>query len=170
MHASATVQARNGGASAPLRRLGVAALLVLVPLVLLITLWPTHALMRFKPTVVRGLTWLHDRGVVEWLTWVRLEVLANVAMLIPVGFALACLLGGRRWLIAVAMCAGLSLAVETVQWAMPGRIASPLDVVMNTIGALIGVGLVVLIESLLRRRRARAATRDARDERAAPAR
>lgn len=161
MHASATARARSGASSAPLRRLGLAALLALVPVVLLITLWPTHALLRFKPTVVRGLTWLHDRGIVEWLTWVRLEVLANVAMLIPVAFALACLLGGRRWLVAVAICTGLSVAVETVQFMMPGRIASPLDVVMNTIGALIGAGLAVALESLVRRRPSRAG----RDER-----
>lgn len=154
MTATARRPSATADAVAPLRRAGIIGLFLLVPVVLLITLWPTHALLRLKPVVVRGLTALHDRGILEPLTWVRLEVLANVAMLVPVGLALVLAIGGRRWLLAVAACAGLSLAVELAQHAMPGRIASPLDVVANTAGALLGALLALALERWARARRA----------------
>lgn len=155
MTATARRPSATASAVAPLRRAGIIGLLLLVPVVLLITLWPTHALLRLKPVVVRGLTALHDRGILEPLTWVRLEVLANVAMLVPVALALVLAIGGRRWLLAVAACAGLSIAVELVQHTMPGRIASPLDVAANTAGALIGALLALALERWALARRAR---------------
>lgn len=152
---------QRGAVDAPLRRPALAALAILLPVALLVTLWPTHALLRLKPVTVRGLTWLHDRGVVEWLTWVRLEVLANVAMLVPVAAALALALGARRWPWVLGACVAASIGVELVQLQMPGRVASPLDVVANGAGAALGCALGVAIE------RAAAASRRARVRRAA---
>ncbi|WAC66510.1 VanZ family protein [Agrococcus sp. SL85] len=137
---------QRGAVGAPLRRPALAALAILVPVALLVTLWPTHALLRLKPVTVRGLTWLHDRGVVEWLTWVRLEVLANVAMLVPVAAALALALGARRWPWVLGACVAASVGVELVQLQMPGRVASPLDVVANAAGAALGCALGVALE------------------------
>ena len=51
---------------APLRRVGALGLLLAVPVVLLMTLWPTHFLLRAKPRVVRGIEWLHAREMLEW--------------------------------------------------------------------------------------------------------
>jgi glycopeptide antibiotics resistance protein len=124
--------------SAPLRAVGVGGLVLAVPIVLLITLWPSHLFMEVKPQVVRGLEWMHERELLEWLYWTRLEVLANVAMLVPVALLLTFALGARRWWLAVAACVAGSAGVELVQHFMPGRVASVGDVVANGLGACIG--------------------------------
>lgn len=166
MPATAPVTAPAAGATvivhrretAPLRRLGVVGLLVSVPVVLLVTLWPTHFLLRAKPRVVQGIEWLHARQMFEWIYWTRLEVLANVAMFVPLALLLTFVLGARRWWIAVALCVALSVGVELAQLALlPGRVASARDVVANGVGALFGVGLAAAIEGVVRsaRRRAR---------------
>lgn len=74
--------------------------------------------------------------------WWALEDLANVALFLPVGFALA------RWtgpLPAVLLGGSLSAACEYAQQAIPHRHASPLDVAMNASGALLGAVLAVVV-------------------------
>lgn len=137
-----------------LRRLGLVGLAVVTPLALLLTLWPTHLLLRAKPRVVRGIEWFHAREMFEWLYWTRLEVFANVAMLVPIALLLTFVLGWRRWWIAVAACAAASIGVEVVQHFMPNRVSSTMDIVANSLGGLIGALLAVAIElAALRARR-----------------
>lgn len=154
-------------AKPPLRRLGIVGLAITAPLALLLTLWPTHLLMRAKPQVVRGIEWFHDRDLFEWIYWTRLEVLANVAMLVPIALLLTFVLGARRWWIAVALCAAASLGVELVQYSMPGRVASVLDVVANSLGALIGALLAAVIEVVVVRARRSSTRRSSRRSEAA---
>jgi hypothetical protein len=72
-------------------------------------------------------------------------VVDNVALFVPVGAGLAAVLRRRSVIVPLAVAAGLSLAVETFQWAVPsGRIANSADVVANTIGAAIGILLAVM--------------------------
>ena len=144
---------------APLRRVGALGLLLAVPVVLLMTLWPTHFLLRAKPRVVRGIEWLHAREMLEWLYWTRLEVLANVAMLVPVALLLTFVLGARRWWLAVTLCVALSFGVELTQHFMPGRVATVQDIVANGAGALIGALLAVVVEAVARSARRRALRR-----------
>lgn len=140
-------------ASAPLRRFGVIGLLLAVPVVAIVTLWPTHWLLRAKPEVVRGIEWFHAREMFEWLYWTRLEVLTNVAMFVPLALLLVFALGARRWWIALGLCLAATVGIELVQHVMlPGRVASVKDVVANGIGAGIGVLLAVAIEAIVRRR------------------
>jgi glycopeptide antibiotics resistance protein len=153
---------QNARRVAPLRRLGNVGLLLAVPVVLLITLWPNHFFMRAKPRVVQGLEWLHAQQLFEWLYWTRLEVLANVAMLVPVAMLLTFVLGARRGWLAVAMCVAASVGVELVQYVMPGRVSSIVDVVANGLGAVIGALLAVAIEAMVVRGRRAAARRSAR--------
>ena len=148
--------------SAPLRRVGSVGLLLGVPIVLVITLWPSHLFMRAKPRVVQGIEWLHSQQLFEWLYWTRLEVLANVAMLVPVALLLTFALGARRWWMAVAMCVAASVGVELVQSFMPGRVSSNLDVIANGLGAVIGALLGVAIEAMVVRGRRASARRSAR--------
>lgn len=152
--------ARN--AKPTLRRLGIVGLAVATPLALLITLWPTHLLLRAKPRVVRGIEWLHAQEMFEWLYWTRLEVLANVAMLVPVALLLTFVLGWRRWWIAVVACAAASVGVEVVQHFLPNRVSSAMDVVANSLGGLIGALLAVAIELAAVRARRSSKRRSAR--------
>lgn len=146
-------------ASAPLRGLGVLGLLLAVPLIALVTLWPSHLLLRIKPRVVRGLEWLHARELFDWLSWTRLEVLANVAMFVPLALVLVFALGARRWWLALALCLAATVGVELAQHAMPGRVASLQDVVANGLGAVVGVCVAAAAEALVRRARLRSLAR-----------
>ena len=65
------------------------------------------------------------------------DAVANLLLFLPLG--VACALAGWRPLSAVLGAALLSAAVETVQYALPGRDPSLGDVLCNTAGAALGV-------------------------------
>lgn len=99
---------------------------------------------------------------VEPLAWVRystIEFAANVLMFVPIGLFLLLLLGRRRWLVAVVAGALLSGAIEFAQLFLPARVSDPRDLLANSVGALLGV-LVALVVTWP------AAWRRAREERA----
>lgn len=74
-----------------------------------------------------------------WITTSDVERVANVLLFIPAGFLLCSVLPrASRWL-AWLICVATSTAVEAVQFVLPGRDASPIDVVTNSTGAAIGV-------------------------------
>jgi VanZ family protein len=87
----------------------------------------------------------------------RVEFLANVGLFVPVGVFVVLLFGSRLWWVAVAGSVALTAAIETAQRSVPGRVSDPRDVVANSIGALIGVALalVLTLPSTLRRQRTR---------------
>lgn len=71
------------------------------------------------------------------LQWSETEVLANVALFVPVGFLLVLVL--RRWWPAVLVGVLGSLCIEVVQAAyLPLRVGTSADVVHNGYGVVIG--------------------------------
>jgi VanZ family protein len=69
------------------------------------------------------------------------DVVANVAMFLPIGFLLRSMPTrriGRGWP-AVAVAASFSVLIETAQIFIRGRYVSPVDVAANTFGAYLGV-------------------------------
>jgi hypothetical protein len=72
------------------------------------------------------------------------ETALNIALFLPIGAALAALLPLRWSPLAVALGCALSLAVETAQVHVPGRVPDLDDVVANTVGTALGALLVVL--------------------------
>jgi VanZ family protein len=108
---------------------------------------------------VRVLDALHRRGIAETLTINRLEFLANIGMFVPVGVFLLLLFGtGLFWVAGISSFV-LTSAIETVQRSIPGRVSDPRDVVANTLGALIGIAIAVVLTlpATLRRRKRRRA-------------
>lgn len=102
----------------------------------LIGLWPAH--------VDQSL------GLNRYEFYTPLEFGANVALFVPLGALAAVFLPRSRWWWAVLVGLLISVAIESAQsFVLPGRTASPQDVVANVTGTTIGVVLVVL----LRRRR-----------------
>ena len=69
------------------------------------------------------------------------------------------LFGTRLWWVSVAAGFAMTVAIETVQRSIPGRVPDERDIVANTLGTLIGVlvGLVLTLPATLRRRRRRLA-------------
>ncbi|MBD7996079.1 VanZ family protein [Arthrobacter sp. Sa2CUA1] len=106
--------------------------------------------------VLKALAWLQTRGLPGWVTYADVERLANVALFILPGLLAALLLPGRRWWLALALCLGLSAAMELAQYLfLPERSASSVDVLLNGAGALIGVVLGSALRNLGRNRRRR---------------
>jgi VanZ family protein len=79
-----------------------------------------------------------------WPRYTTLEdLLVNVVAYVPLGFLLSIGYGARYGaglgvLAAAFYASGLSLAMEAVQMFLPSRIASNVDLVTNSLGALIG--------------------------------
>jgi len=92
----------------------------------------------------------------SWITYPTIEFTANVLMFVPIGLFLLLLFGRRLWWLAVIMGVLLSAAIEFTQLFLPGRVSDVRDLASNSLGALIGVlvALVVTWPAAARRRRA----------------
>jgi len=108
--------------------------------------WPTPVDAPIAGTLRGVLGWLHARGVPAWVGYGEIEFAANIALFVPVGLLLTLVLRRGRWWVAVLGGCGLSLLTEVAQGSLrPQRFATVRDVVANTLGAVIGAGLAVLI-------------------------
>jgi hypothetical protein len=70
------------------------------------------------------------------------DVVANIVLFIPLGFAFALALNRRWW--PLATCVTTTVLIELLQIrVVPGRDASLSDILANSLGALVGVELAV---------------------------
>ncbi|WP_439592373.1 VanZ family protein [Microbacterium sp.] len=80
---------------------------------------------------------------VPWLTYERIEFLANVVLFMPFGLLLVATLR-RRGTLALLIAVGVSIVMEAGQAAfLLERTPSILDIVANTTGAAIGIVLAL---------------------------
>ncbi|GAA1788922.1 VanZ family protein [Agromyces lapidis] len=118
--------------SSRLRRAAAVALVlyaVALAAFLLVPGAPSTALDASLGVVREGLGWSSvPRGAIE--------VAANVAVFIPLGFLIAAVTGRRS--IGILLPAALSLLAEAVQLMLPDRTASLRDVAANVTGAVLG--------------------------------
>lgn len=91
----------------------------------------------------------------DWVTYSFLEFWANVAMFVPVGLFFVLLLGRRRWWLAIVLGVVLTCAIEFVQMFLPDRVSDPRDILANSVGALVGVVVAVIVTWPAAVRRAR---------------
>ncbi|GEK21479.1 VanZ family protein [Cellulomonas xylanilytica] len=136
-----------------LRRWVVALLAVccVAALVIVLSPWP---LQRVSGGVTyHAIAALHERGVPSQVDYGLMEFLANIALFVPLGALGVVVLGPRRWWAVLAVSAALSITVELVQAvALPHRTASGWDVLANTVGAAVGLGLVAAVRRARSRR------------------
>lgn len=104
--------------------------LALCAYMLAITLLITLAPFDFRVPEVFELSWAVD----------RVDVLANVVFFVPLGFLLGLSFPGSV-LTVLACCLGASVLVELGQLFVPHRHTSPIDLLTNTLGAAIGLGI-----------------------------
>jgi glycopeptide antibiotics resistance protein len=136
-------------------RVRLTALLVALYLafVLLVTLWPTTVDRPIDPYLMRFLAALHRQGWPAFIDYTFVEVGANVAFFVPVGFLVCIALPFRRAWWAIAIGGGLSALIETAQLLfLPGRVASLGDVAANTSGAVVGTVAAVLLRLVIQHR------------------
>ncbi|MBD5784997.1 VanZ family protein [Cellulosimicrobium terreum] len=127
--------------------------------VLVVTLWPSPQSTTAPGWATATLDVLRGLGVP--MTLPVLEASANVVMFLPFGLLGVPLVHGRsrarrdvpgaaaspwRALVIVTLAgAALSTAIELTQHLLPGRVPTVQDVVLNTVGALLGGLLVTLL-------------------------
>jgi glycopeptide antibiotics resistance protein len=86
------------------------------------------------------------------LGWSRTEVLANVALFVPLGLLLTIVL--RRAVLAAILCALLSAGIELAQRLyLPTRVPSLADVEHNALGAVLGAALALPLVLATRKQR-----------------
>ncbi|MFU8945849.1 VanZ family protein [Mycetocola zhadangensis] len=109
--------------------------------------------------IFEALRVLHRYEATAWIDYNALEFLANVAMFFPIGLFLVLLFGRRLWWLAMALGCGITLAIETAQIFIPGRVSDPRDIVANSAGAILGVviGLILTARKARQIREAKAA-------------
>jgi glycopeptide antibiotics resistance protein len=113
---------------------------------LLVTLTPTPVDQPFEKLLTRLISELHERGLPRMIGYGEIEFGANVAMFVPIGFLTALLLPRRFAWVAILVGPLLSAVVETTQLVfLPARYASVLDVVANSAGSLLGVGIAAAL-------------------------
>jgi len=136
-------------------RLGIAATLLAIygAFVLLVVLWPTPVDRGYRASIDKVLDVLHRNGIPQWFGYGKLEFTANIAMFVPLGFLLALALPARVWWLALIIAPGFSVAIELTQGAfLSARFASGLDVLSNSIGAIIGILAAVVVRALVHQR------------------
>lgn len=115
---------------------------------LLIALWPTPVDAPARGALDSVLEWLHSVGVPGFVGYDFVEFCANIVLFIPLGLLLG--LGMRRFWLAVGVCVLATCAIEASQALfLPQRFASGFDILANSLGAVLGA----LVWLLLTRRR-----------------
>jgi glycopeptide antibiotics resistance protein len=110
-----------------------------------VTLTPGSEAPTSSALAMRVLGRLQRIDGMSWLTFDRAEYLANIALFVPVGLFLLLLLGTRHWWLAGASAIVLTSFIESAQRAIPGRVPDPRDIAANTIGAVVGIMIGVLL-------------------------
>lgn len=125
------------------------ALAVYLVAVGVVTLRPAPEDDETLGVVRRVIAWLAQTGLP--VTFDGVEAVANVVMFVPFG-VLVTLLLRRPWWVVVLLGAATSGLIETVQRWLPTRYPTVQDLVMNTLGAAVGVGVLVLVVRVRGRR------------------
>ncbi len=98
----------------------------------------------------RLLAWLAQRESTAWITFDRVEFGANVAMFVPLGVFAVLWFGVRGWWTAPLLGLLTSGAIEFIQATfLDSRVADVRDLIANTLGAVIGMLLMLLLAFLL---------------------
>ncbi|WP_104165749.1 VanZ family protein [Cryobacterium sp. N22] len=130
--------------------LGALTLSGYAAIILVATLWPTPLDQGYQASIDKLLAVLYRNGVPLWFGYNKLEFSANVLMFIPLGFLVALLLPGRIWWLALILCPAMSIAIELTQaFALSARFATVTDVISNSLGAVIGIMIAVMLRAIV---------------------
>lgn len=80
------------------------------------------------------------------------EIRANIALFVPLGFLLPVAFKKLKWWQVDLICLGTTCAVELIQ-PFFGRACDIDDIIMNTLGGVIGCALAKLLQRILGRKR-----------------
>ncbi|MET4704824.1 VanZ family protein [Frigoribacterium sp. UYMn621] len=113
---------------------------------LVIGFWPSPVDRPVDDSLARVLAYLHSVGVPDVVDYSFVERAANVLLFVPLGALVAAQLSRRHWWIALGTCIALSGVIELGQaLLLPARYASWIDLLANSVGGAIGVGITMLL-------------------------
>jgi glycopeptide antibiotics resistance protein len=113
---------------------------------LVIGFWPSPVDRPIDDSLGRVLAYLHSIGVPDVVDYRFVERTANVLLFVPLGALAAAQFSRRHWWMAVVACVALSGFIELGQaLLLPGRYASWSDILTNSVGGAIGVGVTMLL-------------------------
>ncbi|MCI0156980.1 VanZ family protein [Leifsonia shinshuensis] len=114
--------------------------------VAVIGFWPTPVDRPFDPALFRFLITLRGVGIAPKDAYDVIEFTANVAFFVVPAVLVVLIVGRRRWWIAPVGGLLCSITIELAQhFMLPHRFGTVNDVIANTLGALIGCGIGVLV-------------------------
>lgn len=112
----------------------------------LIAFWPTPVDRNAHGSLLAFISWLHNHGAPLWVDYDFAQFSANVALFVPVGLFVGMLAGARRWWLGIVVGFFTSCAIEIGQFMfLPERYATVDDVIANTIGAVVGTVVALLV-------------------------
>ena len=82
----------------------------------------------------------------------------NVLLFVPLGVLGTLLLGRWRWWLVLALGIATTLVIEFAQLFLPARFSDPSDLIANTLGTAVGIGVVAAWAAAGSRRTAQAAS------------
>jgi glycopeptide antibiotics resistance protein len=124
----------------------------MVPLAL-IAFWPTPVDQPIQGLLTRILRFLHRNGIPNWFSYRFVEASANIALFIPIGFISSLAFPKKAWWRIGAFGLLLSGTIELGQLLfLHDRFASPVDLVTNASGSVIGALLAIAARRKLQAR------------------
>ncbi|MET3370108.1 UNVERIFIED_CONTAM: VanZ family protein [Jeotgalibacillus campisalis] len=106
----------------------------------LIGFWPTPVDRPVHGTITTVLKYLHTHGVPGWFDYHFVEASANIVMFVPLGILAAMAMPTKTWWHLTGIGLLVSLCMEFGQLLfLSARFSSPVDVVTNVSGAVIGI-------------------------------
>ena len=127
-----------------------AGLALCAAFILVLTMWPTPIDRGYESAIDRVLQILHNRGVPEWFGYRKFEFAANIVMFVPFGFFTVLSLPKNKWWIAILLIPLFSISIETAQKLfLSQRFSSVFDVIANSIGGYVGIGVAIIIWSFV---------------------
>ncbi|MGO4494112.1 VanZ family protein [Arthrobacter sp. 2YAF22_2] len=111
-----------------------------------VALWPQPVDRPIAGLLGSALQGLHRRGVPDWVNYGFIESAANVLLFIPLGALVAWVVGRGCWWVGGVAGLLASSAIELTQFLfLPARYATLADVLANTVGAVLGAFLALLL-------------------------
>ena len=143
---------RHPGSTRPPTRTALVALFVVYLVVLVWTvLWKLEVPWTGGDTMVKLVPFVAADGAGASAP---VEVVANLVLFVPLGIYLGLLAPRWPWWAAAGTIAGASVALEVTQYVLAVGRSDTTDVIVNTVGGLVGLGLLALARHTLAARTA----------------
>lgn len=104
----------------------------------------TNDTTKYKPTTIETYKEIIEKGSLR----IDPEIFLNVLVFVPMGFLVCLAFNSLKWWQTLMIGCGMSVSIELLQYILKRGTTEYGDVIHNTLGCLIGIGLYYLIHGL----------------------